>query len=247
MMNKQEIDRLQKILFEAEKYSKEYGYYGYDPIIFTELPHNKKYIGNQSTTNKIKSYIERFLLFLKPNLNNYFEKQNSEKKINYYGLGVFMSAYTNLYKLTNSNKFREEAKSLAELSIENLIKLPNGLGVKNPKTGKTKSFFRTKVSDSTVYLVSGAENIFGLLNLYDITNDIKYLNTAQKIANSFIYDFKIKKYDNKIIIDYTNAKDNTHILNANALAGKAMAMISERSKTNIYDKFIKGIFYYIND
>jgi hypothetical protein len=237
---------LENTLIKNFDFTRLNGYWGYDADVFWHLPFNRRYTKNKNLLNRVFRRIEYEALMIFPDLiKPYLNLLKIDKELTPYGLGLFLQAYSNMYRYTNEEIYILEMDNVFKLLQKNFINLPNGLGVgsANNKYNEYKKFFNTITTNDTSYLVCCAEVMFGLLNYFYLTNNSEVKITIEKIANSLNHDYQFKSLDDdRGILNYSNADDNTHIFNANVLAMKAMIEAHNNGLANLDLKRIKKIF-----
>lgn len=244
------IGKLKQLLIENHHTSKENGYIGYDPQLFWHLPGYKAYAKKKTTLRRIIRRIEYEFLKMTPNLILPYAKFfKVEKELSPYGLGLFLQTYTKMYSIFHEEKYILEAEKIVELLTPLLIELPHGLGAGNPKNkhNEHKPFFKTFVTNETSYLVVVAEIIFGLVSLYKVSKKQSYKLLIEKLCVSITKDYAIKKCGCKSsMLDYSSSPDNSHILNANALAMASLITVeSSTTNTDIASNIYNYIFEYL--
>lgn len=239
----QGIDFLENTIRDNVRYHKLAGDYGYDPLDLSKLLEPRYRLGLPRLDDFLYKAKKASTLYFTKNLYSKFERRRFNKSLNPYGLALFLQAYCKLYRYFREDYFRERAIEFAELSISNLIRTPNGLGLTNPK-GFESSLSEKKIGDETVFLVGGSELIFGLLAIYEITKNGRYLEIAIEMTSSFRSDFHISRYKYGSCLGYSSSKDQSHVLNANALAAKALALVNNYS-LETPKSFIEEIYSYL--
>ena len=243
------IEKIDNLLEENHKCSQKNGYIGYDPQLFWHLKFYKAYAKKSNTLNKILRRIEFECLKNVPSLIIPYAKFcQVEKELSPYGLGLFLQAYTNLYKTSLNKVYLEESEKIVVILEPLFITLPHGLGAGNPKTkhNESKPFFNTFATNETSYLVVVAEILFGLINLYQLNPSEKVLKLIKKLSMAILSDYKQKRCaDDTIMLNYSTVEDETHILNANALALKGLILTEEMSDIGLDKEWIRKIYLYI--
>lgn len=239
--------RLEIVLKQCYEQYKKHGYIGYDPsVVFKELKFYKAYEENQTLLNNLLYRIELGMIYLLPNMESYLDLIGAVKVKNNYGLSFFIQAFVKMQIYFGEESYLNEAKKLAASVIADLIKTPNGLGMANPPN-LNESLNGVAYNQDVALIPSTAEFVFALIDLYNATKERQYLDVASEITNSFAKDYTHKFYGNGICIDYSTAKDHTHILNANALAAKCICLVSELMNDNSNDDLIRGIHNYLKN
>ncbi len=249
MEKKEYIQELEQILLANYEYVQKHGYSGYDPQVYWYLYFTRRAKNNPSFLNKVFRKIEIKIIDLFPNLLFPYLKLLKIDGIELvpYGLGLFIQAYVNMYQYFSDKKYLEEAENIADILTEMLVKTPNGLGVSNSKKNKSLKFNKGFTDNDTTYLPGGSEVFEGFYKLYSITSNEKYLDISKAIGTSFVNDHKIKEVnETKLVLNYSSIADDTHILNANALAGGCLAKLESIENNQEYLKIIEGIYNYLH-
>jgi len=244
------IKLIEIILDKNYKYVQIHGYKGYDPQLYWYLFFTNKANHNPSFINKVFRKIEINIIKYFPKLLKPYLKllKIDGMELVPYGLGVFLQAYVNLYQILRKDQYLDEAKKVAKLLESKLIITENGRGIPDSekKLGAKGKLFNSITNNNTIYLPGGAEAFFGFFNLYEKTNNTFYLEIAKSIVDAFIFDFKLKELnENQIVLNYSNANDDSHVLNANALAGAAIGKICKYYPSKEYKSILEKIYYYL--
>lgn len=225
----------------------EKGFVGYDPsVLFKALKFYKAYEEKQTLRNKILYTAELGMLYLLPNMEWYLDQIKAQKVKNNYGLSFFIQAFVKMFRYYGNEHFLDEAKKLAASVIAELTPTPHGLGMANPPN-LNEHLNGVAYTENVALIPSTAEFVFALLELFSATKDDHYLDIARKIVQSFAQDYKQKFYGHKISIDYSTAGDNTHILNANALAIACICLVNKITGSNAENDLIRGVYDYLKD
>jgi hypothetical protein len=241
--------RIYSLLKSNFNYVTQNGYEGYDPKIYDYMPFSSKTSFKPTFKNKVLRRLEieifrrKFPNLLIPYLN--LCKINAKTTIP-YGLGVFMQCYAQMYRVEKNIELLNEAKKVASIASDMLIPVKGGLGIPNPSNGKEVKYGDGVFDDSTAFLPGGSEVFFGFYDLYNTTNDKLYFQLCQQIADGFINAFALKHVsEEKWVFDYSNKGDNSHVLNANALAMSCLALMYKETKDEKYKNIVEKLYNYL--
>lgn len=225
------------LLEQLDMEVKSSGLCGYDPRLFWYLPAAKLYHKKKNRLTNFLRKMEvatyRAMPFL---IKPYLKISNINQSISPYGLGLAIQAYVNYYRI-----FKEEKYLASAIEIETVLK-----GFLITTTSKNIGVPTPPEDDSVFSLPAGAEVALSYIDLFELTQKDYYLSQAIKIANSFIFDHKIKYLTgDRIAIDYYSNNDGLHVLNANALAAVVFHRLNVINNTLPYQNYIDGIVNYI--
>lgn len=212
------------------------GMEGYDPRLLWYLPAAARYHKKKTKINNFFRRFEvaicRYLPFVVP---LYLKLAKIPLVENPYGLGLLIQSYIKAYKKTKDEYWLNQAKlnekKLREYLVESIC---DGLGVTVP------------LEDPNVTNIpAGAEVALAYLELYEASNENEYFNIADKISHSFLNDYRLKKNEKGICIDYYSNNDGMHILNANALAMEVIYRVNKLKDNNkVTSAIVKDMFSY---
>lgn len=241
--------KLETIFERNDKALKLLGFQGYDPQLYWYLPASHRFKLNPNFFNKFLRKLELTTLKKFPFLTiPYLRliKQNTKEMVP-YGLGLFLQSYCYAYQAFNDRVYLLEAESIEKLLKPLLVHTPYGLGAPNSKKKKFGVLNSSLTSNSTVYLPSTAEVFLGYYHLYKNSPSSYYYEICDKIIESIRNDYHIKESTDKgVCLDYSNVLDNTHILNANALAGGCLASWDNEIKSKKNIRLIEGLYDYLS-
>lgn len=199
---------------------------GYDPFdglnsyIFKLLPFLKK--------SRLFKLI--WLQFFKLSPINFRYIAGIKKDYNPKGLGLFLSGYCNLYKISNSN---EHLKTIVFLVSK--IKELESSGYSGTCWGynfdwQARAFFQPKRTPSIVVTSYVA---CSLLDAYNITKEKELLDIARSSCNFILNDLnKTVDSDGDIAFSYCPI-DNTQVFNASLLGARLLCRVYEFTKEPI--------------
>jgi len=241
------IEYLRNLLHENFKYTVAHGYAGMDPQIYWRLYFSSKAGKNPSVLNRALGRLEREI-FCRSDfmLGRYADFLSIDRSIILpYGLGLFLQAYSRMQDVGESGNILEEINKIKSLLGGMLLNSEDGLGVPNPSGAGNKMLGRAMTNDLTSYGPGGAEVFFGLISVYKRYADVECLATAIKIADKFANHFRLKKYPYGACFDYSDAGDETHILNASILIALVLMQADLLVGENRHDAIVGDCYAYV--
>lgn len=165
------------------------------------------------------------------------------KDYNTKGIGLFLTAYCNLYKYTiqtGNNYFGSSADilnhiiSLSDLLISLQSKEYSGAcwGY-NFDWQARRLFLFPKGTPNVVATTFCASALF---EAYEITKNEKYLSTALSSAGFVLNDLKRTKFNNSFLFSYSPLDGNNTVYNASLLASKLLSICYSYTKNDEYIK-----------
>ena len=226
MINKQ----LDKILIKLENHLKSTDFKGYDPYDALNSPILKSMtFQNRFLGILFLQLIKRFPINLRPALL-------IKNGVNPKGFGLLISAYILKYKLYENRADLEQAKYFANWLMTNYSKGYSGYcwGY-NFDWPNRNSFFRKGLPTivNTSFIASG------FLDLYDITEDKKYLDVAVLSCEFIINDLNKYYKNDSFCFSYTPVDNHTCIHNANMLGAALLARVNHYVNNEKYLDYSK--------
>ena len=144
-----------------------------------------------------------------------------EKGYNPKGLGLFLTAYCNLYKVEENQKYIEVIHFLATKIIEK-----KSLGYSGSCWGYNFDWQSRLefMPDKTPTVVATSFVSYALLDAYDITKENKYLDEAVSSCEFILNDLNRTENDHGIIFSYSPL-DNMQVYNASLLGSRLLARV----------------------
>ena len=163
------------------------------------------------------------------------------KQRNPKGIGLFVSALVNLWKVTQNEEYLNEAQNLALWLEDNYSKGYSGYAWGYNFPWQSRSDFKEKYLP-TIVATSFVANSF--LDLYEVTNDDRYFNIAASSAQFIINDLYRYEEDDSICFSY-GPKDKNRVYNATALGAAFLARVykysHEKTLLDIANKAMKFV------
>jgi hypothetical protein len=217
-----------------EEYVRNQNYSGYDP--YDAL--------NSSQLNNIKSRLFRVMftqlfVYSPINLRPFF---HIDKGINPKALGLFLSAYSNLFKNGRIERkiFDEVSSKLAALLLEDAS---NGFSGYCWGFNFNWNDVKRNAKKYTPTLVISSFVGNGFLDLYDITHEKKYLEIAESITHFILKDLHIREFQNGICFSYSPIDDHV-VHNANCLGGAFLSRVYQLNNDKKLLEYSQKAFEY---
>jgi rhamnogalacturonyl hydrolase YesR len=208
-------EKINSSLLALEKFVRKKNYSGIDP--YDAL--NSDFLN--SIKNKfIRVLITQIFVYNPINLRSFFQINSSA---NPKAIGLFLSAYCNLYKkkLIEKELFESSSSKLVNLLMKHKSK-------KYSDSCWGFNFFWQSFNRSaerwlpTIVVTSYVGN--SLLDLYEITKDRKYLDISNSICRFILNDLNITENEKGICFSYTPI-DNQIVHNANLLGAAFLTRV----------------------
>jgi rhamnogalacturonyl hydrolase YesR len=217
-----------------EEYVRNQNYSGYDP--YDAL--------NSSQLNNINSRLFRVMftqlfVYSPINLRPFF---HIDKGINPKALGLFLSAYSNLFKNGRIERkiFDEVSSKLAALLLEDAS---NGFSGYCWGFNFNWNDVKRNAKKYTPTLVISSFVGNGFLDLYDITHEKKYLEIAESITHFILKDLHIREFQNGICFSYSPIDDHV-VHNANCLGGAFLSRVYQLNNDKKLLEYSQKAFEY---
>lgn len=165
------------------------------------------------------------------------------KDYNTKGLGLFLTAYCNLYKYTNqtgNDSFGSSEDILKQItSLSDLLISLQSKGYSGTSWGYNfdwqarRLFLFPKGTPNVVATTFCASALF---EAYEITKNDKYLSTALSSADFVLSDLKRTKVNKGFLFSYSPLDGNNTVYNASLLASKLLSICYSYTKNEAYVK-----------
>lgn len=197
-------------------YCEEESFKGYDP--FDGL--NSQLFKSFPFLKKIGLFQLAWIQFFKRSPLNFRNISGIKKEHNPKGLGLFLSAYCNLYKSEPNKKYLDKIKYLTEQIKECQSKGYSGVCWGYNFDWQSKAFFQPKGTPSVVVtsFIGGA-----LLDVYEITSDNELLKMARSACDFTLSDLN-RTYDKDGDFSFSYSPvDKTQVFNASLLGVRLLS------------------------
>ena len=198
------------------------GWAGFDPYDIKEHPvflRLQQLQDKASFANKIKgrllfSFQSRFPIVCR-------KLFGIKKQVNAKAMGLFTSAYINLYRAEKQNKHLEKAKQCIDWLIDNPSKGYSGLCWGYPFDWQSRVFIPKGTPSGVVSSTCG----HAFWEFYQLTQKRRYLEICESICKFYLNDLNIDVVDdNRICFSYTPV-DNFHVHNANLFIAESLIRV----------------------
>jgi hypothetical protein len=226
---------LRNVIFNLEEYISNNNFSGYDPYdglrsrIINHIPLRSKYL-------KI-AWIQFFKL-MPINLRSIFL---IDKGINPKGMGLFLSSYTNLYRITKDKIWLNKAEYICKWLIENRSKNYSNYCWGYNFDWQNRAFYLPKFTPTIVNTSFIGHSI---LDLYKITKDKKLLEIVKSSCEFIVKDLNRFETDSHLCFSYTPI-DYTRVHNASILGAGLLARFSKITLNDNYDEIINKCSNYL--
>jgi len=176
--------------------------------------------------DKVEFFRLAWIQFFKRSPVNFRNIMLVEKDYNPKGLGLFLTAYCNLYKINPKEEYLEHIVFLADKLIELKSEGYAGACWGYNFDWQSRAFFLPKETPTVVAtsFISSA-----LMDAYDITKNEVYLDTAVSSSDFVLEDLNRTQKAEGFIFSYS-PYDNTCVYNASLLGSKLLSRIYSYTK-----------------
>jgi len=222
-----------KILTNLHQQLKQNDYKGYD--VFDGL-NSQIFKGSPFYKNRLMRLV--WIQFFKQSPINFRKLLAVKKDYNPKALALFISTYINIAKFTKNEKWCDEATNLFETLYELRSTDYNGLCWGYNFDWQARAFFVPAYKPNMICTVFSGQ---ALLDLYEFTNNQKWLDYALKIVD-FILEYQIISED-KSSINFAYIKDeNAVVYNVTFLAAAFLSRLFSFTGDDLFrDKAEKAI------
>lgn len=220
-------------------YCEKENYKGWDP--YDGL---NSWIIQKTPLGKLRVFRLAWIQLFKRNPINLRPLFGIKKAYNPKGLGLFLIGYCNLYKRENNQKYFNTITYLANEIINLQTKGYSGACWGYNFDWQARAFFQPKFTPTVVATTFIAE---ALLEAYEITENKKYLSTAESCAKFILKDLN-KSYDDNgnFTLSYSPL-DRTQVYNAGLLGAKLLCLVYKYNKDSDLLTNAKKIVAYVCD
>ncbi|MBI2165005.1 MAG: hypothetical protein HYU29_01200 [Chloroflexi bacterium] len=142
-----------------------------------------------------------------------------KKGYNPKGMGLFLSSYVKLFRLTQSTQYLGEARTVAQWLVEHSTPGYSGYCWGYNFDWQSRAFYLPK---GTPTAVNTAFIGHAFLDAYDLLGESQYLEVAEGAARFILSDLNRYERDGAICFSYTPL-DSSRVHNANYLAASLLA------------------------
>jgi hypothetical protein len=217
------MEKVKNLIINLDSWFEKQNFKGWDPYDIKGCNQSLKIqqLGNKNLFGKIirKLYFTTIDLF--PNLSR--KILDIKPLENAKGIGLVLTAYSKLYKVTKDMSYLEKAFKYAKWLEKNRGKKYKGYNWGYPFDWQSAIFIPRGTPSSVVTYIVGN----GFYELYKITDNKKYLDICIGICEFFIKDLNITYVDeDKICHSYTPL-DDYQVHNANLFVGEFLVKIGK--------------------
>lgn len=229
-----------KILTDLLDYAQHESYYGYNKhdglnsSLLKSLSLNNKWLRLSFIQAIMRSPINLRPLF------------GVQKTINAKGMSLWALAYSNLFKLTNDDKYLIEANSCLDwLEKNNSKEGYSGYCWGYPYPWQDVGFFApTNMPNCVVTCFVGR----AFINQYKLTRNEQYLDIARSICDFLLKDLtKIYEDETMLCLSYAPVKMDWVVMDTSALAGTLLAEVSQATGEKDLSKEAFRLINYVVD
>lgn len=223
---------IQNILQDCIQHAKDNKYTSYD---VSDLLKTRYYKFSKDISNSFINRLVRYpYSYLRKYYPDFIRKFVSDKGYIYpQGQAMMIRAFVTLARKNNVLGDIEEAKKIAQWLIENRSPHSKQFGWGQPFLWYSRKPFPPNIPRATVSSQVG----WAMLDLYDYTGDIQYLDVAQNICELFKSEFNYTPDRNgNFCLSYTTI-DNYHVHNASMLAASLIFRVARLKNNEALFKF----------
>jgi hypothetical protein len=234
-------DKIVHSIHKLDGWLEKNGWAGYDPYDIMGHPMWLK-LSQLGSEAKFIQKVERRLFF---SLASRFpitcrKLLGVKKQINAKAMGLFASAYVNLYNAERQACYLEKAKQCIDWLLENPSKGYSGLCWGYPFDWQSRVFIPKGTPSGVVSSTCG----HAFWQFYQQTHEKRYLEICESICKFYLNDLNIDVIDdNRICFSYTPV-DNFHVHNANLFIAESLIRVgAEIDNSEFVQMGIKALNY----
>lgn len=225
-MDKNIVDSFEKL----RQYCESENFRGWDPY---DGLNSKVFQALQ--LNKVKFFRLAWIQFFKRSPINFRKLFLVDKGYNPKGLGLFLTAYCNLYKIDAKDDYLEIIHFLADKIIE--VKTSGYSGACWGYNFDWQSRLEF-MPDKTPTIVATSFVSYALMDAYDITQDKNYLDEAISSCDFVLNDLNLTYNDDGLIFSYSPL-DEMQVYNASLLGSRLLSRVYSYTKDEKLIEFAK--------
>lgn len=207
---------IESSFLELKKYCEKENFKGWDP--YDGL--NSK-IFKLLKLHKVKFFRLAWIQFFKRSPLNLRKFMLVEKGYNPKGLGLFLTAYCNMYKNNKHEEYLKIIRFLADKIIETKTEGYSGSCWGYNFDWQSRLEF---MPDKTPTVVATSFASYGMMDAYDATGDIKYLDEAISSCEFVLNDLNRTYTEHGFIFSYSPL-DNMQVYNASLLGSRLLSRV----------------------
>ena len=234
-------DKITHSIQNLDRWLEKNGWAGYDPYDIKGHPIFLKLQQFEKEASFVDRAVKRLLFGVQSRFPIACRKLFSIKKqINAKAMGLFASAYINLYRTEKSNLYLEKAKEGMGWLIENPSEGYSGLCWGYPFDWQSLIFIPKGTPSGVVSSVCG----HAFWEFYQLTKEKQYLEICESICQFYLNDLNIDVVDdNRICFSYTPL-DSFHVHNANLFIAESLIRVgTEIGNSEFLQMGMKAINY----
>jgi len=217
------MNNIKQKIEDLDNWFEKQNFKGYDPYDIKGLDISLKIqrLGDKSFLGKVIRKIYFIFTDLFPNISRKILKIKSLK--NAKGIGLILNSYAKLYEITQNEQYLQKALKYTNWLEKNRGKKYYGYNWGYPFDWQSAIFIPKGTPSSVVTYTVGS----GFYELYEVTNDKKYLDICIGICKFFEKELNITyESDNKLCHSYTPL-DDYQVHNANLFVGEFFVKIGK--------------------
>ena len=238
-------DRVIHSIQKLDNWLDKNGWAGYDPY---DIKGHPMFLRLQQLQDKASfvDKVKRKLLFSFQSLFPMTSRKlfGIKKQVNAKAMGLFASAYINLYRAEKREQYLEKAKQCIDWLLENPSEGYSGLCWGYPFDWQSRVFIPKGTPSGVVSSVCG----HAFWNFYQLNQEKRYLKICENICEFYLSDLNIDIVDdNRICFSYTPV-DNFHVHNANLFIAESLIRVgTEINNPKFVDIGMKALNYTLDE
>nr|MBI1231310.1 delta-aminolevulinic acid dehydratase [Cytophagales bacterium] len=237
-MNDKDDKKIRESFEKLFAYCEQEGYKGYDPYdslnsrLFNSIP-----VLSKSALVKLA-----WTQFFKRAPINLRHLVGIDKEFNPKAVGLFVASFCNLYKLEGKQEHLDKVVYFSDLLLEMQNTAWSGSCWGYNFDWQSRAFFQPKHTPTVV-----ATTFIGasLLDAYEATNDVKYLNTVRSSCDFILKDLNRTYDDNNNGFSFSYSPlDNSVVYNASLLGSRLLSRVySFTGESDLLDTARKSVLF----
>ena len=216
------MNEFQENFQKLKSYCEKENFKGWDP--YDGL---NSWVIQKTPLGKSRFFRLAWIQFFKRSPINFRKLTGVKKGYNPKGLGLFITGYCNLYKVTSKKEYLEKIIELSNQVISLQTQGYSGACWGYNFDWQARAFFQPKGMPTVVATTFIAN---ALLDSYKITNKQEYLTTATSCAQFVLKDLN-RTYDEAGNFSFSYSPlDKTQVFNASLLGAKLLSQVYQHTK-----------------